>query len=100
MSDLETETTTETTTFDHFGQTWTVPTRKHHRHVREAKAITRSEGFLDADDIARIYLSADEYERLCELDVPVDDLGEFANQIAKALGVGNSGNSEPSSTSS
>lgn len=100
MSDLETETTSETATFDHFGQSWTVPAKKHHRHIREAKAIQRSEGFLDADDIARIYLEGDGYQRLCDLDVPSAELTEFANAIAKAMGLGDSGNSEPSSASS
>jgi hypothetical protein len=100
MSDLDTETNAETATFDHFGQSWTVPTKKHHRHIREAKAIQRREGYLDADDIAQIYLEGDGYERLCDLDVSSAELTDFANAIADAMGIGDSGNSEPSSASS
>jgi hypothetical protein len=102
MSDLETETTsdTDTATFEHFGRTWTVPIRRHHKHIRATKAILRSEGSLDADDVASIYLPADEYEALVGLDVTSDDLDVFATEIAKCLGMGSSGNSSPSATSS
>lgn len=95
MSDspLENETTSDVTTFDHFGRSWTVPTQRHHKHIRETKKILREEGSLDADDIAAIYLPADEYEALLEMDLPMGELDSFANEIAKHLGFGGSGNS-------
>lgn len=99
MPDLETETTSDTTTFEQFGQTWTVPTRKQHSHIRAVKRILREEGGLDADDIAEVYLPPEEYAALCKLDVDEKALSKFANEIGKALGVGDSGNSEASSTS-
>ena len=93
-SPLENETAGDTTTFEWF------PTRRHHKHIRETKRILREEGVLDADDVAKIYLPADEYEALVEMDLPVDDLSGLANQIAAKLGFGDSGNSSPSPTSS
>jgi hypothetical protein len=99
-SALEAEVSGDTATFNHFGRDWTVPTRRHHRHIRETKRIIRAEGFVDADDVARIYLPDDQYEALVELDLSSDDLDAFATKIAEALGVGDSGNSTPSSASS
>jgi hypothetical protein len=94
-SDLETEATSpyDTTTFEHFGRTWTVPTKRHHKHLVQVKQIARREGSVDADDIALVYLSDEEYDTLLELDVTYDELGGFANAIAKAMGVGDAGNS-------
>jgi hypothetical protein len=97
---IETETAGDTTTFDHFGRSWTIPVRRHHSHVKQVKAILRSEGYLDADDIAEIYLSPEEYDDLVEMDVSEAELSEFATALSKALGLGSSGNSAPSSPSS
>ena len=99
-SPLETETNADTTTFDHFGRSWTVPTRRHHQHIRETKRIVREEGVVDADDIARIYLTDEQYDALLELNVGEEELTGFATKIAECLGMGGSGNSSPSSTSS
>lgn len=99
-SALEAEVSSDSATFNHFGRDWTVPTRRHHRHIIETKRIIREEGSVDADDIARIYLPADQYDALVALDLPSDDLDGFATKIAEALGVGDSGNSSPSSASS
>lgn len=97
---IETETAGDTTTFDHFDKTWTIPVRRHHRHVKQIKAILRSEGYLDADDIASIYLSPEQYDDLVALDVDEAKLTEFSTALSKALGLGDSGNSAPSSLSS
>ena len=43
--------------------------------------------------MAAVYLSAEEYDALVELDVDEKELGAFANAIAKAMGVGDKGNS-------
>lgn len=99
-SALEAEASSDTATFQHFGRDWTVPTRRHHRQIIETKRILRDEGSLDADDVARIYLSGDEYDALVDLDVSSDDLDGFATKIAEALGLGGQGNSTPSSSSS
>ena len=99
-SALEAEVSGDTATFNHFGRDWTVPTARHHRHIIETKRIIRAEGFVDADDVARIYLSDDEYDALVELDLSSDDLDGFASKIAEAMGLGSSGNSSPSSASS
>lgn len=100
MSDLDTETTADRSTFEKFGRVWSVPTKRHHKHIRQTKAIIRTEGHLDSDDIAEIYLSTEDYDALLELNLDVDALSDFANDIAEALGVGGSGNSAPSSASS
>lgn len=95
MSDLETETTSPdgTTTFEYAGRSWTIPVKKQHSHIRHIKRLLRTEGSVDADDIAAIYLSDEEYEAFCALDVDEDELDAFATLIAKAMGVGDSGNS-------
>lgn len=100
MSDLDTETTADQATFKKFDRSWSVPTKRHHEHIRRSKAILRAEGHLDADDVAEIYLSADQYAALLALNVDSDALSDFANEIAKAMGIGGTGNSGPSSASS
>jgi hypothetical protein len=101
MSDLDTETTgTGTTTFEHFGRKWTVPTTQHQAHIRAVKQIRRAGFNLDADDVAEIFLPADEYQELLAMEKPMDELTDFAAKISEAIGVGDSGNSKPSSTSS
>jgi hypothetical protein len=98
MSNLENEITAPdgVTTFEHFDRLWTVPVHKQHSHLRRIKQLIRTEGGVDADDIAAIYLSDEEYEALCELDRNEGELNDFANAIAKAMGVGDKGNSQPS----
>lgn len=96
MSDttpLEAEATSDIHTFDKFGRSWSVPTKQRHAHIRETKRIIREEGSMDADDIAAVYLPAEDYEALVALDVDGDSLTEFATEIAKAMGLGSSGNS-------
>jgi len=100
MSALETEATGDTAAFEMFGRTWNVPVKRHHKHIRQTKAIIRTEGSLDADDVAEIYLSPSEYDALVELNVTGEDLAAFANKVAEVLGIGDSGNSQPSPASS
>lgn len=101
MSDLETETTGDgTATIEYFGRSWSIPAKRQHAHIRRIKEITRTEGYVDADDIAEVFLSGDEFKALLELNVTESELDEFAKKIGEALGVGDSGNSEPSSASS
>lgn len=99
-SALEAEVSSDTATFNHFGRDWSVPTRRQHRHIIETKRILRDEGSLDADDVARIFLSDEQYAALVDLNASESDLDDFARKIAEALGIGDSGNSSPSSASS
>lgn len=99
MSSIETETTTKTgtTTFQHFGETWTVPVTRQHSHLLAIKKILREEGALDADDMAAVYLPVEEYAALVAMNVTIPELQKFADAIAETMGVGDSGNSQPSS---
>lgn len=100
MSALENETTSDTTTFDHFGRSWTVPTKRHLSHIKKIQDEYRR-GVSSASLVsAETFLSAADFDALLEIDPDEDALDEFANQIGKALGVGNSGNSKPSSATS
>lgn len=99
MSALENETLHETTTFDHFGRSWTVPTRRHLSHIKrmrdELKAGVGSVDLL----LAETFLSDAEFDALLEIDPDEVELDKFTDHIAKALGLGGSGNSSPSSAS-
>lgn len=101
MSALDTETTGDgTTTFEHFGREWTVPTKRHLSHIRKMRDALR-EGVGSTDlMIAETFLSVEDFDALCEIDPDEDQLDTFTTQIAKALGTGDSGNSSPSSASS
>lgn len=99
-SPLDAEVSGDFNTFEHFGREWSVPNKRHHSHIRAHKDIARREGQVDADDIASIYLPADQYDALCDLDPTEGELYEFAGKIAAALGMGSQGNSQPSSASS
>lgn len=99
MSALENETLHETTTFEHFGRSWTVPTRRHLSHIKRMRDELKSGvGSVDLM-LAETFLSADEFNALLEIDPDEVQLDEFTDQIAKALGTGGSGNSSPSSAS-
>lgn len=97
---LENEATDTPQTFEHFGREWSVPSQRHHSHIRKIKTILREEGSVDADDVAEVYLSPEDYDALVALDVTGPDLTDFANKLAEAMGMGDSGNSPPSSPSS
>lgn len=102
MSDspLETETLNDTTTFKHFDREWTVPTKRHLSHLRRMRDEMRA-GITDVNlMIAETFLSPAEFDALLEVDPDEDQLDEFTEQISKSLGLGNSGNSKPSSASS
>ena len=101
MSALEKEALgAETTTFEHFDREWTVPTKRHLSHLRQMREHMR-EGVGTWDMmIAEVFLSPEEYDALCELDPDEKQLDEFTQKIANAMGLGNSGNSQPSSASS
>ena len=100
MSDspLENETTGDTTTFEHFGRTWTVPTKRHLSHLRQMRdEMRRGPGSVDLM-IAEVMLSPEQFLDLLDIDPDEDQLDEFTTRISEAMGL--SGNSSPSSTSS
>lgn len=97
---LEAETRHETTTFDHFGHTWSVPTKRHLSHIKKMRDEIRA-GVSSYDLlVAETMLTEDQFLKLIGIDPSEDRLDEFVGEIAKAMGLNNSGNSAPSSTSS
>ncbi len=100
MSALETETLKDTTTFEHFGRTWTVPVKRHLSHLKRMRDEMKSGvGSMDLM-LAEVFLSPADFDALMEIDPDEDALDGFTDEIAKALGLGGSGNASPSSTSS
>lgn len=100
MSALETETTSDTTSFDAFDRSWTVPTKRHLSHIKRMRDEMQTGFGTVTLLIAETFLSAEDFDALLELDPDEDALDDFAQQISRAMGLGNSGNSSPSSASS
>lgn len=100
MSDLDTETTADVRTFEHFGRQWSVPTKQRLSHIRRMRDEMRA-GTPNLDlMLAEIFLSREEFDALCEIDPDRDELDAFGNEISKALGLQSSGNSASSASSS
>jgi 3'-phosphoadenosine 5'-phosphosulfate sulfotransferase len=93
MSDLDTETNSNTVTVEHLGRTWTVPAKRHLSHIRAMKAELRLGLALSADFLAELFLGEDQFADLLEIDPDEDSMTEFGVKIAKALGTEDSGNS-------
>lgn len=94
MSALENETLHETTTFEHFGRSWTIPVKRHLSHVvRMRDEMRAGVGTMDLL-IAETFLPAEEFRALVE-DIDPDDeaFDAFTTHIAEVMGLGNSGNS-------
>ena len=90
---LEAETRWETTTFDHFDRTWTVPTKRHLSHLKKLQAGVNLPG-ADMDVVAaEVMLGPDQFAQLLEIDPSEPELSEFVGKIAKAMGLGKQGNS-------
>lgn len=100
MSDLKTETISDRATFDYLGHEWSVPTKRHLSHILKLEEREEQGGSLTAAFIIRTFLDGDQWSLVTALDPDEEQLQEFATKIADALGVGDSGNSEPSSVSS
>lgn len=100
MSDLDRETTSDVATFDYFGREWSVPTKQRLSHIRAMRDEMRA-GTPNLDlMLAEVFLPPDQFDALCEIDPDRDELDKFGDEISKALGLRNSGNSSPSATSS
>ncbi len=109
MSALENETTGDPSTFEHFGQTWKIPTRKNLSHIKYLRdQMQTGYGTIDLL-IAEAFLSPavspanqqdpDQFAALMEIDPDESELDEFTTALSKAMGLGSSGNSKPSSAS-
>lgn len=107
---LETETLQDHATFEHFGKEWKVPTKKHLSHIRFMRESARI-GFGGMDlMIAEAFLSPaiskqnqqkpNQFAALLDIDPDEVELDRFTEKLSKALGIGGSGNSAPSSASS
>ena len=83
---LDTETQGDTTTIEHFGREWTVPTKRHHTHIRKTKAILRQFGQMDADDVAEVFLSPEDYETHVAEALPNEQEKTFIRDLMKEPG--------------
>jgi hypothetical protein len=102
MSELEHEATDTPNTVEHFGRTWTLPSGLRAKDYHRFNGVMAGQHLKHFDlALAEAFLPASEFAVLLE-DVNPDDkaLDEFGTKIAKALGFGGVGNSEPSSASS
>lgn len=99
-SGLEAETQHETATFEHFGREWSVPTKRHLSHIVRMRNALRT-GFEDQNVlVAETMLGPDQFAALLGIDPDESALNGFVDAMASAMGLGNSGNSTPSSPSS
>ena len=94
MSAASDEATRDTTEFEHFGRTWTVPSKARFTHMESLQRNPSDVG------IVHTFLDADQVKALRDIDPDADELDAFTDAIVAALGLKNSGNSSPSSASS
>ncbi len=89
----------ESVTFSCLGRDWSVPVKQRLSHKLALEAgLNRP--YIDTDlMICRTFLSAEEFAALVALDPDEDGLDEMATAVGKAMGLGGSGNSSPSSAS-
>lgn len=97
---VKSETLSDRATFEALGREWSVPNKRHLSHIVKLEERHEQGRPLTATFIIRTFLDADQWEALLDLDPDEAQLEEFASKVAEALGMGDSGNSEPSSTSS
>ena len=96
MSALKNETTADTTTFEHFGREWTIPTKRHLSHLTRMRDEGRR-GWASPDLIlAETFLGEKQFADLVKIDPDDEALSEFAEEIGSRLGFGGSGNSQSS----
>ena len=100
MSDIKTETLSDEATFKALDREWSVPSRRHLSHILKLEERQEQGRPLTATFLIQTFLDSDQWSSLVALDPSETELEEFATKIAEALGVGDSGNSEPSSASS
>ena len=88
----QTETTSDTAEFEHFGRTWHAPLKRHMSHLVAFPEAFAYYGNLDVA-MCRAYLPADEFKALLEIDPDDDALDGFTDALAAAMGLKDSGNS-------
>lgn len=94
MSAAQNEATRETTEFEFFDRKWTVPSKVLFVEREKLEARPTNVGICHA------FLDADQLAALRKINPDDDALDKFTDEIAKAVGLVNSGNSSPSSASS
>lgn len=100
-SALDRETTGDgTASFSFLGRDWTVPTRRHLSHLRRMRDELKSGyGSLDLL-VVETFLGDEQLAALLDIDPDETQLAEMARLISEAMGLGDGGNSQPSSASS
>jgi hypothetical protein len=89
-----------TTTIDHFGRSWTVPVKRHFRHVQAMRNhMVRGVGNWDLM-IAEVFLDdrlfdglpKGQLEALFDINPDDDELDGFTKKVASAIGLEAQGN--------
>lgn len=103
MSALANETQGKSVTFEAIGRSWTVPTKRNAAHFqwmqRElrlgvvANDLMVAEAFLSPAVSKANQQKPDQFADLMVLEPDEDGLDELATAVAKALGLGEAGNS-------
>ena len=88
----EAEATAETTTFDHFGKTWTVPAKQRLSHMLAYRQALNYYANVDLA-MCHAYLTEEDMQALLKVDPTDDELDAFTDAMSKALGFGGTGNS-------
>lgn len=99
MSDIKSETLSDVAKFKALDREWSVPSKRHLSHILRLEERHEQGRPLSTTFLIRTFLDDDQWASLLALDPDEAQLEEFATEIASALGVGESGNSEPSSAS-
>lgn len=94
-SPLERETSSEsdTTSFDYFGRSWTVPTKRHTRHLLRMRDEARLGYSTWPLIVCETFLEPKAFDALIALDPDEHELDAFADKIGEALGLKDAGNS-------
>lgn len=94
MSALDHETSDTPNTIDAFDRAWPVPARIGLKDTRRLDAILRAQMVTDYDGaLAEAFLSDEDFAALVELNPDPDQMDDFGNKIAAAVGLGGRGNS-------
>lgn len=93
-SALENETTGTANKVEHFGRSWTLPSKLGLQEERRLNAIMAAQ-FVhnEAAAIAEAYLSSEDFEALLEINPTRPEQSDFANAIVAAMGFDSAGNS-------
>jgi len=103
MSALADETLHDSTTFEHLGRSWTIPTKRNAAHLiwmqREmrlgivASDLMAAQAFLDPAVSKANQQKPDQFKAFLDLEPDDGQLEEFSQKLSKALGLDETGNS-------